>query len=89
MKKTLALLLAAVMLLACIPASLAETKEISVMICYRDIDDLDFANMPYFNDPENGITAQSGTHATFNQVKGSDWSTKVNLMLASGETRPA
>ena len=49
MKKTLALLLAAVMLLACIPASLAETKEISVMIQYRDIDDLDFANMPYFN----------------------------------------
>ncbi|MBQ3705770.1 MAG: extracellular solute-binding protein [Clostridia bacterium] len=85
MKKTLALLLAAIMLLACIPASLAETKEISVMIWYRDIDDLDFANMPYFNDPENGITAQSGTHATFNQVKGSDWSTKVNLMLASGE----
>ena len=32
MKKTLALLLAAIMLLACIPASLAETKEISVMI---------------------------------------------------------
>ena len=52
MKKTIALLLAAIMLLACIPASLAETKEISVMIQYRDIDDLDFANMPYFNDPE-------------------------------------
>ena len=89
MKKTLALLLAAVMLLACIPASLAEAKEISVMIQYRDIDDLDFANMPYFNDPDNGITVQSGVHATFNQIKGSDWSTKVNLMLASGETRPA
>jgi len=86
MKKTLALLLAAMMLLACMPAAMADdAKEISVMIWYRDIDDLDFANMPYFNDPENGITAQSGVHATFNQIKGSDWSTKVNLMLASGE----
>ncbi len=86
MKKFLALLLAAALLLSCIPGAFADDpKEISVMIWYRDIDDLDFANMPYFNDPENGITALSGTHATFNQIKGSDWSTKVNLMLASGE----
>lgn len=86
MKKTVALALAALLLLACLPSAFAEgTKEIDVMVEYRDIDELNFAEMPYYNDPENGITAQSGVHANFNQVKGSDWSTKLNLMFASAE----
>ena len=83
MKKLISLVLA-LMLLAVAGLACAE-KEIDVMIWYRDIDDLNFAEMPYFNDPEFGITAQSGVHANFNQVKGGDWSTKLNLMLASGE----
>ncbi|MBQ8160074.1 MAG: extracellular solute-binding protein, partial [Clostridia bacterium] len=83
---SLALVMALVMVIGCLPTALADgNKEINVMIWYRDIDDLDFQNMPYFNDPEGGITALSGVHATFNQVKGSDWSTKINLMLASGD----
>lgn len=86
MKKLVSLLLAAVMLLSMTSFALADdVKEIDVMVWYRDIDDLNFAEMPYFNDPEIGITAQSGVHANFNQVKGGDWSTKLNLMLTSGE----
>ena len=86
MKKLVSLLLAAVMLLSVTSFALADdVKEIDVMVWYRDIDDLNFAEMPYYNDPEIGITAQTGVHANFNQVKGGDWSTKLNLMLASGE----
>ena len=86
MKKLVSLLLAAIMLLSVTSFALADdVKEIDVMVWYRDIDDLNFAEMPYYNDPEIGITAQTGVHANFNQVKGSDWSTKLNLMLASGE----
>ena len=86
MKKTVALVLSLMMVLACFSAAFADApKEIDVMIWYRDIDDLSFADMDYFNNPETGITALSGVHANFNQVKGSDWSTKVNLMLASGK----
>lgn len=86
MKKLVSLLLAAIMLLSVTSFALADdVKEIDVMVWYRDIDDLNFSEMPYFNDPENGITAQTGVHANFNQVKGGDWSTKLNLMLASGE----
>lgn len=86
MKKLVSLLLAAVMLLSVTSFALADdVKEIDVMVWYRDIDDLNFAEMPYYNDPNTGITAQTGVHANFNQVKGSDWSTKLNLMLAAGE----
>ena len=86
MKKTVALILSLMIVLACFSAAVADApKEIDVMIWYRDIDDLTFADMDYFNNPETGITALSGVHANFNQVKGSDWSTKVNLMLASGK----
>ncbi len=86
MKKLVSLLLAAMMLLSLVPSALAEAPtEIDVMIWYRDIDDLNFQEMPYFNDPEIGITAQSGVKANFNQIKGADWSTKINLMLTSGE----
>lgn len=74
------------MLLSLVPAAMAETpKEIDVMIWYRDIDYLNFQEMPYFNDPEIGITVQSGVKANFNQIKQADWSTKINLMLTSGE----
>ena len=67
MKKTVALVLSLMMVLACFSAAFADApKEIDVMIWYRDIDDLNFADMDYFNNPE-------------------DWSTKVNLMLASGK----
>ncbi len=86
MKKLVSLVLAAMLLLSLVPAALADApNEIDVMVWYRDIDELNFAEMPYFNDPEKGITVQSGVHANFNQVKGGDWTTKVNLMLASGE----
>ncbi len=86
MKKLVSLLLAVLMITACVSGAMAAgaAKEIDVMVWYRDIDDLYFNEMPYYND-ENGITAQSGVHATFNQVKGADWPTKFNLMLASGE----
>ena len=87
MKKLVSLMLAVAMLLSLAPAAFAaeDVKEIDVMVWYRDIDDLNFAEMPYYNDPEFGITAQSGVKANFNQVKGSDWSTKLNLMFAGGE----
>lgn len=86
MKKLVSLLLAAVMLLSVTSFALADdVKEIDVMVWYRDIDDLNFAEMPYYNDPDTGITAQTGVHANFNQIKGGDWSTKLNLMLAAGE----
>lgn len=86
MKKTLSLLLSVVMLLGMIPAAFAESPvEIDAMIWYRDIDELNFADMDYFNNPETGITAQSGVHANFNQVKGADWTTKINLMLVSNK----
>lgn len=87
MKKLVSLLLAAIMLLTMGSAALAADKptEIDVMIWYRDIDDLNFQEMPYYNDPVNGITAQTGVKANFNQVKGGDWSTKLNLMLTSFE----
>lgn len=86
MKKLVSLFLAVAMLLSMATFASAEgVKEIEVMVQYRDIDDLYFNEMPYYNDPETGITAITGVHATFNQVKGSDWSTKLNLMLASGE----
>ena len=87
MKKLVSLLLAAALLLSLTSFALAEdaVKEIDVMVWYRDIDDLNFSEMPYYNDPETGITAQSGVKANFNQVKGGDWSTKLNLMLTSAE----
>lgn len=87
MKKLASLLLAMLMVLACLPGAMAEdaVKEIDVMVWYRDIDDLYFNEMEYYNDPEIGITAQSGVKANFNQVKDADWATKFNLMLASGE----
>ncbi len=86
MKRVVSLLLAVVLLLGCMSFALAdETKEINVMVWYRDIDELHFNEMPYYNDPETGITAQCGVHANFTQVKGADWSTKLNLTLASGE----
>ena len=83
MKKLVSLILA-LMLVVTAAFACAET-EIDVMVSYRDIDDLNFAEMAYYNDPEIGITAQTGVHANFNQVKASDWSTKLNLMLAAGE----
>lgn len=85
MKKLVSLLLAAMMLLSLCSVAIAADKpvEIDVMIWYRDIDELNFAEMDYYNDPETGITAQSGVKANFNQVKGGDWSTKLNLMLNS------
>ena len=86
MKKFAALILAAALLLSCFPAAVAESPtEINVMIWYRDIDDLYFDEMPYYNDPDTGITAQSGVKANFNQVKGADWSTRLNLMFASAQ----
>lgn len=86
MKRIVSLFLSVMMLLACVSFAQADgVKEINVLVQYRDIDDLNFAEMPYYNDPENGITAQSGVHANFTQVKGSDWSTKLNLTLASGD----
>ncbi|MDR2657340.1 MAG: extracellular solute-binding protein [Oscillospiraceae bacterium] len=85
MKKTLAILLTLALLLPAAFVMAESTKEIDVMVWYRDIDDLYFNEMPYYNDLEFGITAQSGVHADFNQVKGADWTTKANLMLASGE----
>ena len=87
MKKLVSLLLAAALLLSLTSFALAEdaVKEIDVMVWYRDIDDLNFSEMPYYNDPEIGITVQSGVKANFNQVKGGDWSTKLNLMLTSAE----
>lgn len=86
MKKLVALLLA-LMMLGSSSASLADSanKEIDVMIWYRDIDDLYFNDMPYYNESETGITAQSGVHANFNQIKGADWETKLNLMWASAK----
>lgn len=87
MKKLVSLILAAIMLLSMASFASADeaNKEIDVMVWYRDIDDLYFNDMPYYNDPETGITALTGVYANFNQVKGSDWSTKLNLMLASGQ----
>lgn len=87
MKKLFSLLLAIVMLGSIIPGTLAEgaAKELDVMVWYRDIDDLYFNDMPYYNDAESGITALSGVHANFNQIKGADWDTKLNLMWASAE----
>ena len=75
MKKLVSLLLAAALLLSLTSFALAEdaVKEIDVMVWYRDIDDLNFSEMPYYNDPETGITAQSGVKANFNQIKGGDW----------------
>ena len=85
MKKLVTILLAALLTFsAVLPAFAADVREIDVMVWYRDIDELNFAEMPYYNDPETGITAQSGVKANFNQVKGADWSTKLNLVLASG-----
>ena len=85
MKKALAALLCLMLLGGClVNVALADPKEIDVMVWYRDVDDLYFNDMPYYNG-ENGITAQSGVKAIFNQVKESDWSTKLNLMFASGE----
>ena len=85
MKRLVSLVLAAMLLLSLMPAAMADgVKEIDVMVWYRDVDDLNFAEMAYYNDPENGITAQSGVKANFNQVKGADWSTKLNLALAGG-----
>ena len=86
MKKLVSLILAMAMLLSLASAAMADdVKEIEVMVWYRDIDDLYFNEMPYYNDPETGITALTGVKANFNQVKGSDWNTKLNLMLASGQ----
>ena len=86
MKKLVSFLLAAAMLLSLASTAVAaDVQEIDVMVMYRDIDDLNFAEMPYYNDPETGITAITGVHANFNQVKQSDYSTKLNLMLASNE----
>jgi len=85
MKRLVSLVLAAMLLLCAAPAAFADSvKEIDVMVWYRDIDDLNFAEMAYYNAPETGITAQSGVKANFNQVKGADWSTKLNLALAGG-----
>ena len=71
MKKLVSLLLAAALLLSLTSFALAEdaVKEIDVMVWYRDIDDLNFSEMPYYNDPEIGITAQSGVKRVFNLLK--------------------
>lgn len=48
MKKLVSLLLAAIMLLSVTSFALADdVKEIDVMVWYRDIDDLNYAEMPY------------------------------------------
>lgn len=85
MKKLVAFMLAAVMLLSLACTASAEDTTLEVMIWYRDIDDLDFENMPYYNDPETGINAQCGVKTVFNQVKQADWEQKRNLMLTSNE----
>lgn len=85
MKKLVALVLASVMLLSLVGTASAADTTLEVMIWYRDIDDLDFENMPYYNDPVTGINAQSGVNVVFNQVKGADWEQKRNLMLTSNE----
>ena len=80
MKKLFSLLLTIAIVLSLASAALAEDT-IEAMIWYRDIDDLNFSTMPYYD----GITEQCGVKAVFNQVQESDWSSKRNLMLTSGE----
>jgi putative aldouronate transport system substrate-binding protein len=88
MKKFLTLLLASTLLLSgCstkdktkgsdVTKSPTETKQIDVMMWYRDA--ADFQNMQYYKD----IEAKTGICSNFTLVSGSDWTTKLNLMFAS------
>lgn len=90
MKKTLYILLAAVLLATTMCASLAEGASpivtepltLKVMFKIRDVDSLtDPASMPAVIRLEE----QTGIHIEWEVIKGSDWKTKVNLMFASGD----
>lgn len=60
-------------------SSSSEKKELDVMLWYRD--QADFQNMQFYKDLE----AQTGIHANLTAISGSEWTTKTNLMFASGK----
>lgn len=83
MKRVLSLFLTVALLLsaAALPALAEDVKTINVMVWCRDTDNLNFDTMDFFDK----ITEETGVRAKFTKVMGSDWDTKVNLMLTSGE----
>jgi putative aldouronate transport system substrate-binding protein len=60
-------------------ASASKPKELNVMRWARDV--ADFANMEFFK----SLAEKTNINAQLDVVNGGDWSTKTNLMLASGE----
>jgi len=58
-----------------------EKVTLSVAQCVRDVDELDFETMSFYQDFEE----KTNIHIEWEQIKQADWATKLNLMFASGE----
>ena len=58
-----------------------EKIDLSVAQCVRDVDELDFDTMAFYQEFEE----KTNIHINWEQIKQADWTTKLNLMFASGE----
>lgn len=80
MKKLIALVLAAVMLLSMTSAFAADVNLTAFQYVLEN-QNTDFNNLWYFQK----IEEETGVHVDFNQIKDANWSTQLNLMFASGK----
>lgn len=80
MKKIVALLLAAIMVMGLAAAAFAQDKvELTAFQYSLENQTTDFNNLWFFKQ----IEEKTGVHVTFNQVKDANWTTQLNLMFAS------
>ena len=80
MKKIVALLLAAIMVMGLSATAFAQDKvELTAFQYSLENQTTDFNNLWFFQQ----IEEKTGVHVTFNQVKDANWTTQLNLMFAS------